>query len=505
LRLIASVASPSAEAMVAGALASLASGADLAELRLDALAEGQLEAMWLAAPVISRVPWIATLRSADEGGACRRDPRSRREILLAAARAGAGFLDLELRDAVSGDWTTGAAARVGLIASHHNLAGLPANVGELLMQLDALRGRCPGAAKLAWACNEASEGLLALDLMRAAPGERIAIAMGEKGIVSRVLARKGQGFGTFCTASIGSATAPGQVGLSAMLTEYRWRDQSDATQLFGVLGNPVNHSLSPAIFNAQFRSAGLNALYLPVRLESEGELANWIDGCRRRPWLNTGGFSVTVPHKRAVLQHADRGVDPLARRIGAANTLRVSANGVTAHNTDCAGALAALESGLGYTPDRLRGAQATVLGAGGVARAIVAGLVGVGAHVVIYNRSADRARDLASEFDCRAGDWDVRHRHSGELLVNCTSVGMTPLAEDTPMPAEGLRPDLAVFDTVYNPRETMLLKLARKAGCRTLDGVAMFVAQAAAQYRIWTNSTADVAEFTRIVTDRLAV
>jgi 3-dehydroquinate dehydratase/shikimate dehydrogenase len=329
------------------------------------------------------------------------------------------------------------------------------------------------------------------------------IAMGEKGIMSRALAKKAGGFGTFCAPAGGAATAPGQVGVEAMLTTYAWPGQTAATQVFGVIGCPVAHSLSPAIFNAQFRRVRLNAVYLPLLVETEAELREFVEGCLARPWLNARGFSVTVPHKQAALALAGALADPLTRRIGAANTLDFMEEGVAAYNTDYAGALAALAEGLGIAEDALAKMPVAVLGAGGVARAVVAGLTQRGAHVTIYNRSAQRARDLAGAFDCQTGDWDVRHKHDALLLINCTTLGMHPALETTPMPVSGLRAEVAVMDTVYNPRETMLLKQARAAGCRTVDGVAMFVRQAMAQYLVWTSRAADTGFFERIVSDKL--
>jgi shikimate 5-dehydrogenase len=136
-------------------------------------------------------------------------------------------------------------------------------------------------------------------------------------------------------------------------------------------------------------------------------------------------------------------------------------------------------------------------------RAIVAGLTDRGADVWIYNRSGDRADALAREFGCRSQSWERRSDHDCRVLINCTSLGMTPHIETTPMPRDGLRSQPAVFDTVYNPRATLLLKQAQAAGCRVVDGVSMFVRQAAAQYRIWTGRAMDVARATQIVSAHL--
>lgn len=489
--------------MVERAHAALAAGADLVELRLDALVAGEVDVLLGSAGDLPARQWVATLRSRDEGGACTRSRSSRAEILESAARSGAAFVDVELRDAEEPFWRDGGLGGAGLIVSHHNLEGLPPNPAGILRRLREVRGELPGASKLAWACDDIRENLTALDLMRGEPGERIVIAMGEKGVASRVLARKCGAFGTFCAPDDGPATAPGQATIGDMLDVFGWMGQTAGTQLFGVIGSPVAHSMSPAIFNAQFRRSGINAVYLPLRIDSADELRAFLEGCFQRPWLNARGFSVTVPHKHSALEMVGDLADPLTRRIGAANTLEFMEEGIAAFNTDYPGALAAIAEGLGLADEELAGLAVTVLGAGGVARALVAGLSEKGAKVTIYNRASARARQLAADFGCQTGDWDDRHRHAGALLINCTTVGMHPAADETPMPPAGLRSGLAVFDTVYNPRETRLLRLARQAGCRTVDGVAMFVRQAAAQYLLWTSRMANTDLLEQIVTDRL--
>jgi len=506
MRLIASVTSATAAEMVTIGRSALSSGADLVELRLDSLAASQLEALWPLAPSLGPGRWMATLRSREEGGACAWDNARRRETLTQAAAAGAAFLDLELRDLESTDWDSSPAGRAGRICSHHCLAGIPSDPEGILRRLGAGRSGRPGAAKLAWTCQDASENLAALDLMRSEPDGRIVVAMGECGLMSRVLARKCAAFGTFCAASTDSVTAPGQASLARMIHEFGWPRHDRSTEVFAVLGSPIAHSLSPALFNHLFAASGGNAVYLPIRVDSEADLQQLLAGVCRRDWLHVQGFSVTVPHKRAVLGCAAGRVEPLAQRIGAANTLVVARGALHAYNTDYAGAMAAIQAALPdvFSPRGGRSLRVAVLGAGGVARAVVAGLASAGADVTVYNRTASRAHELARDFDCQVGDWADRQRHGAELLVNCTSLGMSPNMAETPMPAEGLREGLVVFDTIYNPRETRLLKLARGVGCRVIDGVAMFVHQAAAQYQLWTGESADLSAMHRFLSDRLS-
>ncbi|MCB9850410.1 MAG: shikimate dehydrogenase [Phycisphaerales bacterium] len=506
-RLITSIACSTAGELIAAANSALAEGADLVELRLDALGLAERRSTLKLASSLPRGRWLATCRSVREGGACMHSSADRFEILAEAVSAGAAFVDIEAADLVE----AGAQAPTGarLVISHHDFNGRPSDLADLFERLEAIgRDRSPAGspavAKVAWKSEGPVDSILACELMRVAPDRRIAIAMGEKGLASRALAAKFGAFGTFCSPEHNRATAPGQVSLAEMLHQYRWQRQTPDTRVLGVLGNPVAHSLSPAIFNAQFDQSDFDAVYLPTLVETESELHAFLDACRERPWFGALGFSVTVPHKRAALAWAGDHVEPLARRIGAVNTLHFTDAGVRAYNTDYSGALAAITQGMGITDPEFANLPVAVLGAGGVARAVVAGLCDRGAKVTIYNRTAQSATDLASEFGCDAANWDDRHRHDAKLIVNCTSVGMHPRVDASPMPPDGLSDKVAVFDTVYNPRETKLLRQAREAGAVTIDGVAMFVHQAAEQYRIWTGSDADLSLFERIVTDRLA-
>ncbi len=174
---------------------------------------------------------------------------------------------------------------------------------------------------------------------------------------------------------------------------------------------------------------------------------------------------------------------------------------LAAYNTDYAGALDAITQGMGIERRGLRGVPVAVVGAGGVSRAIVAGLTDAGARVTIYNRTVERARELAADFGCRAAGLDDLSRLDAKLLINCTSIGMHPHVDATPVPAEYLKPDMAVFDTVYNPAETLLLKQAKAKGAKTIDGVAMFVNQAAAQFRLFTGQSANSTLMRHVVLD----
>jgi 3-dehydroquinate dehydratase/shikimate dehydrogenase len=207
------------------------------------------------------------------------------------------------------------------------------------------------------------------------------------------------------------------------------------------------------------------------------------------------GLSVTIPHKQhAVRWLSGKGlpISPLAQRCGAINTLIRHQDEWSGENTDALGALAALRGSAEQVEGDLRGRSVSVLGAGGAARAIVAGLLTEGCSVTVYNRSHARSEQLAQGLGCNQAPWDKRSEYAGDVLINCTPIGLHPAANETPMPADALRPNTLVFDTVYNPPQTRLLREARGRGCKTVSGVEMFLAQAAAQFQYWHGVSPDV-------------
>jgi len=301
-----------------------------------------------------------------------------------------------------------------------------------------------------------------------------------------------------------------------LTARYRWDALRSDTRVYGVIGCPVAHSMSPAMHNAAFTETDCNGVYLPLRIEPDyASFKDFVDYCIAGPWLNLRGCSVTIPHKETLLRYVqERGgfIEPLARRIGVANTLCLepgaAADGsdtrLSAYNTDYRGALDALCAGMGIIPADLKGMAVAVLGAGGVSRAIVAGLRDCGARVTIFNRTREKAERLAAEFGATALPNEQRMQNTADAIINCTSIGMWPEVDATPLPKEGLQHRPAVFDTVYNPAETRLLREARATGCKTIDGVAMFVNQAVGQFERWTGQKAPVRNMRNIVLEQLS-
>ena len=285
--------------------------------------------------------------------------------------------------------------------------------------------------------------------------------------------------------------APGQLSFHEMEKIYRFDEINTETEVFGVIGDPVGHSLSPLLHNRAFQKVGVNAVYVPIRIPAD-TLTESLDACDE---LGIRGFSVTIPHKEKVLDKATE-LSANVRAMGAANTLLKSASGTwAAFNTDCDAALQTMRLGLGANendPEILRGKRVLVLGAGGVARAIAYGLIEAGAAVTITNRTAARAADLAAHLGCQVVQWGARSAELADIIVNCTSIGMHPDVEDAPFQMNWINEGLLVFDTVYNPENTLLLKQAREYDWKTASGLEMFVRQAAAQFEMFTSQAAPI-------------
>jgi 3-dehydroquinate dehydratase/shikimate dehydrogenase len=316
--------------------------------------------------------------------------------------------------------------------------------------------------------------------------------MGEEGLVSRVLGPRAGAAFTFASFSDGAETAPGQVTARVLRDLYRVEHLDRATRIFGVAGNPIAHSLSPLMQNTAFRKENVNAVLLPLKVRALNDLLTLM---RKLP---LAGLAVTMPLKQEILPHLANPVVgkslPLTTRIGACNTLRVGADGkIVGFNTDVDGVVRPLEKRL-----RLKGARIAVLGAGGAARAAVFGLVDQGAEVFIVNRTHETAIALAREAKAKALKHEQFAKAHFDVLINSTPCGMAGSKQALPIAEKELNAGL-VFDMVYNPLETPLIKLAASRGIPVITGLEMFVQQGARQFEIWTGKPAPEAEMLRVV------
>jgi 3-dehydroquinate dehydratase/shikimate dehydrogenase len=450
-------------------------GIGLVELRLDYI-QGtvQLKRLLQDRPC----PVIITCRRAADGGRWEKSEEERMLLLRTAIVEGAEYVDLE-------DDVAGKVPRYGKtkrIVSHHDFHKTPADLAALHKKLAGLGA---DVVKIATMANHPIDNLRMLELVRASKVPTVGICMGDIGLPTRVLAgREGAPF-TFATFQDDRVLAPGQIGWRRMRDVYRYDAISESTKIYGVVADPVAHSLSPAVHNAALAEAGIDGVYLPFRVPAE-QIDEFLEAAGRWPLT---GLSVTIPHKESVLRHA-RIQDDLVRGIGAANTLCFGPTGVSAFNTDVTAAVESLEAALREQADPVPEGgiglkTALVLGAGGAARAIAFGLRNRGVDVTVSSRTLERSRKIAAEGHCKSVEWAARHRLPYDCIVNATPVGMHPNVDESPFEKEHLRSYMVVFDTVYNPENTLLVKEARAVGCRIVTGVDMFVRQAAIQFRIW--------------------
>ena len=436
--------------------AAAQAGADLVELRLDSVADPDV-----AAALAGRTsPVSVTCRPEWEGGAFKDSETERRRILECALQQGADYVDLEFKAGFAADLIAATGGR-RIVLSTHDFEGVPSDLVERVRAMRAARAEI---VKVAVMAHSLSDNLRLLQLERAP--NTVLIGMGPSGAPTRVLAAHFHSLWSYA----GDGYAPGQISAARMLGEFRFREVTDQTAIYGVVGSPLTHSVSPAMHNAAFRAAGVDAVYVPMVASSAEDFAIFATA------LGVQGVSITIPYKVGLFERADE-TDELSRKVGAVNTYRRDALRWEARNTDVSGFLAPLAGRLD-----LQGARATILGTGGAARAVAVALSSAGSRVTVYGRNRGTAKDVAKlaggtacAFPVTAGSWD--------LLVNTTPVGMFPHVDETPF--EGAFDGRVVYDLVYNPMETRLLKEAAAAGCETLGGLDMLVAQAEDQSEWW--------------------
>jgi len=490
--------------------AAVAAWAEMLELRtdyLDNLSVGLVKSLIAEARNAAgrELPLIVTCRDRRQGGANELPQKLRIDVLVSAIKAGAEFIDLEYENFLFAEnqekieLALSYSPKARLILSAHNFEAKFDNIGKLYRYILTLYSAA--IPKLVYTANNINDCFEAFDLLHSTSGERIVFCMGEAGLISRVLAKKLNSFLTFAKLDDKSATAPGQLSIKQLKKMYRWDSINSDTELYGIIGSPVAHSLSPVVHNACFAEMSANKLYLPLLVEGgKDEFDRFMKNVLNRGWLGFRGFSITIPHKQNALDYVKENggfVEPLAEQIGAANTLLIGPDGkLGAYNTDYAGAMDAITSALDINKTELKGLPAAVIGAGGAARALVAGLSDAGAKIKIYNRTIEKAEKLAADFGCEFASLEELPKLDAKLVVNCTCIGMHPHTDATVLPREYIKKDMVVFDMVYNPAETLLLKQAREAGAKTIDGFEMFVNQACSQFKYFTGQDAN-AEFMR--------
>ncbi len=436
-----------------------AGGPSMIEVRLD----------YLSDPTPPRLPdetstaFVATCRPVREGGRFEGDETDRLRLLQDAAESGFEWIDLEhdVHDRPP------LPERTRIVRSIHHFGSFPLSLDRELSLLED-----GDLAKVAVTVRDTNELVILLDWMTNLPSDqaRVIIGMGEFGQLSRYLGAYLGNRWTYVGDEDEPTAAPGLLSLEEAEEVYSLNRAESPQRYYGVLGRPIAHSFSPRIHNALFRKYEIPALYVPILASELGPWFRYIQDCP----LDFAGFSVTLPFKLAVVEHLGE-----APPRTAVNTL-YRQNGVwLGENTDYPGFIAPLQGRM-----RVRGATATVLGNGGVARTAVEALVEAGCQVTAVGRNSDRIVAFARE--CRCGsalfsDLPIR----SDLCVNATPVGQYPDTEDSPVSSDQLNSDL-VYDLIYRPRKTRFLRIAAGKGAATLSGLGMFVEQAALQFRLWT-------------------
>lgn len=438
---------------------------------------------------------IATCRRKPYGGHFTGSVNAELEILLKAAEIGCHIVDVEIESVEHCTRPQFAKFRAALRASgnallisSHDLTRTrrPDGLNQTAQRIAAHE---PEFVKVVTTARSLADNLAVLQMVedQSLGSHIVGLAMGEEGIISRILSPRAGAAFTFASAAEGIETAPGQISARSLLDLYRIEQLDPATRIFGVAGNPIAHSLSPIMHATAFRRENVNAIMIPLKVRNLDDLLTVVRD------LPLDGVAVTMPLKQEVLPHLAN-TDPLTSRIGACNTLRTGADGkLYGFNTDVAGVVRPLERRM-----RLKGARILVLGAGGAARAAVFGLVEQGAEVYIVNRTHEKAVALARKAKAHVLKQNVLSKQRFDAIINTTPCGMTGIKQQLPIKENELNASL-VFDMVYTPIETPLLKLAKSRGLAVISGLEMFVQQGARQFEIWTGKPAPESEMLRVV------
>ena len=464
------------------ALEACERGERFLELRLDLL-DDPASGVGVIRRILGRRPGtviLATCRRRQNGGGFRANIERQIEILDAAVAAGAALVDIEIETAEAAPQSLDRfRGRARLIISYHDFDRTAA-LNRALRRLE----RVPADIyKLATTARKPSDNVRMLALPGAHPEKpMVLLVMGELGVPSRVLGLARKSIFVFAAPDSDGAgkretpvqpTAPGQLPATVLRKLYRAHKCTASTKVYGVVADPVSHSMSPVIHNKAFQLRRLDAVYLPF-LVQPAMLADFFRTVEKLP---LAGLSVTLPHKQRVIRHL-HAVDALAKRIGAVNTVFRRRGKLCGTNTDAQGITRPLEKRV-----RLDKASVLVVGNGGAARAAVFALRDKGSRVTLTGRNPARVRSLARAAGVEALDRAQLDRRGYDVLIHATPLGMHPRVEDCFFPKR--IPAELVFDLVYNPLETELIRRARAARKQTISGLEMFVEQACAQFELW--------------------
>lgn len=459
-----------------GAPGNVREWADFIELRLDCLEEEPEN----LAEVLQNIPTpvILTLRPSEQGGHRHLTREARLNFWNNVAPRGESIwwdIEGDLAHELTPDWSH-------VIVSHHDFNGVPDDLNDIY---ERLAGTPAHIIKIAFQAHDIIDCIRAFELLARARRdgrEIIPIAMGNAGIATRVLGPSRGAFLTYGSLDDESATAPGQVSARNLRELYHLDKINEDTIVCGLIGLPVMHSVSPQIHNGWFSEKGLNGVYLPFEVRDvRSFMKRMVDPRTRELSWNLRGLSVTTPHKQTVMEHLDW-VNPPAQEIGAVNTILVTPDRLVGFNTDATGFIGPLIGNLKFC----NGRRAAIIGAGGAARAAIWALQILNASITIFARNIDKAQSLAESFGVNCEPLESATFGDYDLVVNTTPLGSGAYIDQSPVTAEQLSGVRIAYDLIYNPADTRFLREARKAGCDTIGGLEMLVAQAKIQFELWT-------------------
>lgn len=484
--------------------------ADVIEVRFDCLPKAEIE--WLLRPLegtsnsikeLTDRPIVSTFRPKVQGGYRELSLTERADFWSGNETS---YCDVEeefgddTRNCLSGS----------RICSFHDLSGVPANIEAIFDRLAATGAEI---IKIAVQADDIIDAIPVWKLLEhvrrygeLSPQRVIPIAMGQAGKWTRVLGLAYGAYLTYGSLDDGDETAPGQITARDLIEIYRVRELDQETKVFGVVGDPVSESVSTYMHNPAFASAGVNAVFIPLMVKDLDEfIRRMVRRETREVELNFGGFSVTMPHKQAIIKHLDA-IDPMAEKIGAVNTVKIDGDKLTGYNTDAHGFITPLRDKFGD----LNGARVAVVGAGGAARACVFALKQENALVTVVARDEKKGQDFAGEFDIdwtalsRVKDQSSKIADNFDIVVDTTPLGMKgPFENEALFTADELKGVKFVYDIVTRPVDTPLIREAKAAGIPAIGGLEMVVAQGAEQFEIWTGMTPPVSTMKEAVTNRM--
>ncbi|XP_057812525.1 bifunctional 3-dehydroquinate dehydratase/shikimate dehydrogenase, chloroplastic-like isoform X2 [Salvia miltiorrhiza] len=469
----------SVDQLLNGMHQAMAQGADLVQIALDCVSDSDLTILLRNNPI----PVVLVSRPKWEGRVCK----SHLQSLLLAKDLGADYIDLELKAAsalIKEDKFHQLKSSKIIVSTY--LDSFTALLEDPSLLVAEMKSTEADVIKFVWEAANITEVATAFDLLSNSQVPMIAHCTGERGLISQLLSFKFGGL--FAYGSIEGNTVPGLPSVAILRQAYGLKNINKGTQVFGLISKPVSHSKGPLLHNPTFRHAGYNGIYVPMFVDNLKEFFSVYTS------PDFAGFSVGIPYKEAVIDFCDE-VHPVAQSIGAVNTVvrRRDDGKLVGYNTDCEAAIVAMEDALKST-DGLNGKQFVLVGAGGAGRALAFGAKIRGARVVIFDIDLGRAKSLAAAVSAEALPFDdllAFRPEKDAILANATPLGMHPHVERRiPVLPETLRDYKLVFDAVYNPRKTRLLKEAEAAGAIVVSGVEMFLRQAAAQFSLFTGNKA---------------